>query len=130
MKFEQVLGYLKDSVMVRRSSWNSDITVGLHQPFEAGLPAKPSFFVTSKVCSDIYIPTQADGNAIDWEVPAIEVWWWPINEPMPIEVLIKIEANGNAFLIGDTSFYSSGHIVWFYTKTEKFCYILPQQDGL
>ncbi len=74
MNLRQALEYLKDSVMVRRNSWNRDITIGLYQPFEAGLPAKPRFFVTSKVCSADYIPTQADGHAVDWEVPTIEVW--------------------------------------------------------
>ncbi len=130
MTFEQVLGYLKDSVMVRRGSWNSDITVGLHQPFEAGLPGQSSFFVTSKVCSDNYIPTKDDGSATDWEVPVIDVWWWPIFEPIPIEIVIRINVKGNAFLIEEVYNYSVGYQVYFYARKKEDCYLIPQQDAL
>ena len=130
MNFGQALEYLKDSVMVRRESWNSDITVGLFQPFEAGLPGKPSFFVTSKVCSADYIPTQDDGNAIDWEVPRLEVWWWPFKLTKPIEIVIRINTNGDAFLIEEVFDFLIDYPVWFYTKKEEDCYLISQQDGL
>ena len=121
MNFEQVWPYLRDGAMVRRTAWAKDITIGMHD--------ETSFFMHSKGCYDTYKLSQFDGGTTDWEIPKIEVWWWPVQAATPIEVVIKIGVSGDAYLMSSQTGYKVGQRIYFYCDEEKDCYHLPQQEA-
>ncbi len=111
MIIEHALEY---SEMVRRISWSNRL-ISLCQG---------ELFVMSE---DNYTLTQCDNDATDWEVPKMEVWWWPLMTLKPIEIVIRITESGEAILVEEVEGFLVGQKIYFWAKTKEDCFLLPQQ---